>query len=74
MTARTVTTSPNGSRPMFNELGRDKPKRPTLYDDFLYQLRGSQAVKVYAEMSSNDATIRAILYAIEQMALSLIHI
>ena len=68
MTSRTVTTSPNGSRPMFNELGRDKPKRPTLYDDFLYVLRGSQAVKVYAEMSSNDATIRAILYAIEQMA------
>ena len=68
MTSRQTAPSPNGQRLLFNELGRDKPKRPTLYDDFLHQLRGSQAVKVYEEMSKNDATIRAILYAIEQMA------
>lgn len=39
----------------------------TLYDDFIPQLRGRRAAKVYEEMAWNDATIGAILYAVEQL-------
>src|SRR3990167_2622346 len=40
----------------------------SLYDDFLPQLRGKKAADVWWEMSSNDATVGAILFAIEQLA------
>ena len=51
------------------EIGSINPYRVagTLYEDFLPQLRGSRAVKVYGEMTWNDATVGAILYAIEQL-------
>jgi hypothetical protein len=51
------------------ELGVTNPQRvgTTLYEDFLPQLRGRKAQGVYEEMSSNDATVGAILYATEQL-------
>ncbi len=51
------------------ELGAVNPQRigTTLYEDFLPQLRGRRAASTYAEMSANDATIGAILYATEQL-------
>ena len=52
-----------------SELGVTNPYRvgATLYEDFLPELRGRKAAAVYAEMAWNDATIGAILYAVEQM-------
>jgi len=38
-----------------------------LYDDFLPQLRGQRAAKVWREMADNDATISAVLFAIENL-------
>lgn len=51
------------------ELGTVNPTRvgSTLYQDFLPQLSGSRAARVYEEMSWNDATVGGILYAIEQL-------
>ena len=51
------------------ELGVSNPKRigSTLYEDFIPQLRGRRAMSVYAEMAWNDATVGAILYAVEQL-------
>lgn len=51
------------------ELGVTNPRRAgsTLYEDFIPQLRGRKAAAVYQEMSWNDATIGAILYAVEQL-------
>lgn len=65
-----VTRSPNGPTRTrwFNELGTDNTNRNQLFDDFLYQLKGVRAVKVYEEMSKNDPTIWSILFAIEHMA------
>ena len=40
----------------------------TLYDDFLPQLTGVKALKVWREMSSNDATVASILFAITMLA------
>lgn len=39
----------------------------TLYEDFIPQLRGRRAARVYEEMAWNDATIGGILYAVEQL-------
>ncbi len=52
------------------EIGTSVPSRltRTLYDDFLPQLRGTKALKVYREMSENDATVGTVLYAIEQLS------
>ena len=36
-------------------------------DEFLPELRGKKAVKTYREMRDNDATIGAVLYAVEQI-------
>ena len=66
----TTRTSPNGPTKTrwFNELGVTVTNRTTLFDDFLYTLKGTNAVKIYEEMAKNDATIASILYAIEHMA------
>ena len=40
----------------------------TLYDDFLPQLTGVKALKVWREMASNDATVASILFAITMLA------
>ena len=60
----------DGKKPrVTNEMGRTNPARTgaTLYEDFLPNLRGSRAARVYEEMAWNDATIGAILYAVEQL-------
>lgn len=36
-------------------------------EEYLPQLRGQQGVKLYKEMSDNDATIGAVMFAIEQL-------
>ncbi len=38
-----------------------------IYEDFLSQLRGRQALKTYREMGDNDATIGSILFATEML-------
>ena len=52
------------------ELGVSAPQRvaATLYDDFLPQLRGAQALRTWREMSSNDATVASILFAVTMLA------
>jgi len=52
-----------------SELGVTNPRRvgATLYEDFLPQLNGRKAAVVYREMAENDATIGAILFAVEQL-------
>jgi len=52
-----------------SELGVTNPRRvgATLYEDFLPQLNGRKAAGVYREMAENDATIGAILFAVEQL-------
>ena len=51
------------------ELGVTNPSRvgSTLYEDFVPQLRGRRAANIYEEMAWNDATVGAILYAVEQL-------
>jgi len=49
------------------ELGVPKGKASIYEQDFLPQLRGVQAIKHYREMSDNDATIGAMLFAIEML-------
>ncbi len=39
----------------------------TLYEDFLPELRGRQALRTWREMSSNDATVAAYLFAISML-------
>ena len=36
-------------------------------DEFLPELRGRKAIRKYMEMRDNDATIGAVLYAVEQI-------
>jgi len=36
-------------------------------DEFLYQLRGQKAIKVFKEMRENDSTIGSVMYAAEQV-------
>jgi len=38
-----------------------------IYEEFLPELSGTKATKVYKEMSSNDSTIGAILFAIDML-------
>lgn len=37
------------------------------FEEFLHELRGAKGVHVYTEMADNDATVGAILYAIEML-------
>ena len=72
MTVRPIRET-NGSRTDLTsrggELGVTSPRRvgSTLYEDFIVQLRGRRAERVYEEMAWNDATIGGILYTIEQL-------
>ena len=36
-------------------------------DEFLPELRGSKSIRKYREMRDNDATIGAVMYAVEQI-------
>lgn len=51
------------------EIGRIGQKRygGIFYEEFLYELRGKRGIETYREMSENDDTIGAILYAIEML-------
>ena len=51
------------------EIGRIGQKRygGTFYEEFLPDLRGQKGIKVYYEMSENDDTIGAILFAVEML-------
>ncbi len=42
-------------------------KWATFNEDFLYQLRGHNGIKHYREMADNDATIGAVLFAVEML-------
>jgi hypothetical protein len=69
MTTRTQAGNGQRTVAITAELGVNATARlgATLYDDFLPQLRGSQGIKVWREMSTNDATIGAILFGIDQL-------
>jgi hypothetical protein len=66
-----VTVSPIRKQPVVSvgELGVSTAATVgrTLYDDFHPALRGAKAHRVYSEMAWNDATIGAVLYAVEQL-------
>lgn len=50
------------------ELGSSSGRKwSSFYDDFIPQLRGLNAVKVWREMSENDATVGSILFAVEML-------
>ena len=42
-------------------------------DEFLPELRGKKAIRTYQQMRDNDATIGAVLYAVEQWSTPQIH-
>lgn len=52
-----------------NEIGRVGQRRygGTFYEEFLSELRGRKGAEVFTEMSNNDETIGAILFAIEML-------
>jgi len=56
--------------PSFAEIGYTGLNRwgGNVYEEFLPQLKGKKAIKVYKEMSMNDATIGAILFAAKLLA------
>lgn len=68
-TGKFAKAQDNGSKTvsLTSELGVPKGKASWYDDDFLPQLRGLQAIKHYREMADNDATIGAILFAIEML-------
>lgn len=68
MTVQPIQPAQRDSRKV-REIGSTNPSRlgSTLYEDFLWQLQGRNAERVYREMANNDATVGAILYAIEQL-------
>lgn len=53
----------------FREVGATGLRRFSgfIYEDFLQELTGWKAIQVYKEMRDNDATVGAILYAIEMI-------
>ena len=58
------------SRTLFGEIGDTGLQRGygTLAEEFLRELQGPRGMRVYREMSRNDAIIGAMLFAIEQLA------
>ena len=56
-------------KPDLQELGSTGLRRSggTVYEEFLYNLRGIRGAKIYREMSDNDPTIGSMLYAIEKI-------
>lgn len=51
------------------ELGRTGLTRMggTVYEEFLPQLQGTKAIRVYKEMSANDPVVGAILFAVDML-------
>lgn len=56
-------------KPDFKELGATGLRRTsgTVYEEFLYNLRGIRGARVYREMADNDPTIGSMLFAIEKV-------
>ncbi len=54
----------------FNEIGRTGLNRwgGQVQEEFLRELQGTRGMKIYREMSTNDAVIGAILFAFEYLA------
>lgn len=55
--------------PDMQELGSTGLRRSggTVYEEFLWQLRGQRGFKIYREMADNDPTIGSMLFAIEKV-------
>lgn len=53
----------------FNEVGRVGSLRwgGIIYEEFLHELAGRRGIEVYKEMSDNDATVGALLFAVEML-------
>jgi hypothetical protein len=53
----------------FTELGDTglKTSGGLIQEEFIPALKGSKAIKVYREMRDNDATVGAIMFAIEML-------
>lgn len=68
--ATTLIPKPSSavSRPV-SEIGRSGIRRfaGNVYEEFLFNLRGLQGIRVYREMRDNDAIIGATMFAIEQV-------
>jgi len=69
MTDNVRAIKPDTNLNHLGELGVSAPQRvaTSLYDDFIPHLRGAQALRTYREMSTNDATITSILFAIDML-------
>ena len=54
---------------MAKEIGRIGQRRYSgvFFEEFLTELRGAKGAEVYTEMSDNDSTVGAILFAIENL-------
>ena len=48
-------------------LKRSRGSRGLIQEEFLTQLKGTRAIKIYKEMASNDPIIGAILFAVEML-------
>ncbi len=70
MAARKTVTKKKVSTPSFREVGGTGIQQfgGIIREEFLRQLQGSRAAKIYKEMASNDAVISAKLFAIEMLA------
>lgn len=62
-------TAPETERDVFLEVGTTGLKRSNGYivEEFLRELQGLRGVRIYREMSQNDAVVGAILFAIEML-------
>ncbi len=66
---RAINKADTPSSTLHLELGVSAPQRvaASLYDDWLPQLKGAKALKTWREMATNDATVSAILFAIDML-------
>ena len=55
------------SKMELGQAGRNTRYGQIQADEFLRELKGQRAIKTYREMRSNDSTIGAIMYAVEQV-------
>jgi hypothetical protein len=67
--AKAASIDPAGTPPSRIEIGRTGLKEygGILAEEFLTELQGKQALEVYREMRENDATVGAILFAVEML-------
>jgi hypothetical protein len=67
--AKAASIDPQGAPPSRVEIGSTGLKEygGILAEEFLTELQGKQALEVYREMRENDATVGAILFAVEML-------